>query len=87
MDRLPAKLPNSASRLIAMAVSLLGDPDAVMKHMQCSRADFVRYCESRKVPTGPELDRLITLIVREQGSFIARNRERLAARRKRTDGT
>ena len=87
MDRLPAKLPNTASRLIAMAVSLLGDADAVMKHMQCSRADFVRYCEGRKVPTWPELDRLITLIVREQGSLIARTRARLAARRKKTGAT
>lgn len=87
MDRLPSKLPNTASRLIAMAVSLVGEEDKVMKHMQCSRDAFVQYCEGRKVPTRSELDRLITLVVREQGSSIARSRALLAARRRKTGAT
>ena len=66
MDRAPPKLPNTASRLIAM---------------QCSQADFHEYSDGRKEPSWPELDKLISLIVREQGIIIARNRDVLDALR------
>jgi hypothetical protein len=85
MDRVPPKLPNTSSRLIAMAVSLLGAADQVVAEMRCSEEDFVLYCAGSKEPSWPELDRLITLIVREQGRMIAKNRELIASVRAHLD--
>jgi hypothetical protein len=68
-------------RLIAMAVSLVGETHKVADEMRCSNADFLAYCEGKKEPPWPELDRLISLIIREQGLIIARNREFLAKAR------
>ena len=82
MDRVPPKLPNTSSRLIAMAVSLVGSAARVMGEMKCSAHHFRQYCEGRTEPTLPEFERLVTLIVREQGKMIARNREMVAAIRK-----
>jgi hypothetical protein len=83
MDRAPSKLPNSASRLIAMAVSLVGSGDAVREHMRASQTDFTDYCAGQKEPGWSEFDRLIALIVREQGRMIAQNRELLSRIRQR----
>lgn len=85
MDRIPitANLPDTSSRLIAMAVSLVGEVQAVVREMKCSSADFLEYCAGRKEPPWHELDRLIQLIVREQGNLIAKNRELLAQIRER----
>jgi hypothetical protein len=83
MDRVPGELPNTASRLIAMAVSLVGEAPQVRACMKCSDADFREYCEGRREPSFPELDRLIQLIVREQGKLIAQNREFLRRIRER----
>jgi hypothetical protein len=88
MERLPGKLPNTSSRLIAMAVNLLGSSQEVMARMKCSAVEFEDYCASRKEPTWAQLDRLVTLIVDEQQAGITKNREFLrAARRKRKPGT
>jgi hypothetical protein len=59
MDRVPGRLPNTSSRLIAMAVSLVGEAQSVMLEMKCSREDFLDYCAARKEPPAEELDRLI----------------------------
>jgi hypothetical protein len=75
MERAPDKLPNTSSRLIAMAVSLVGEADQVRQAMQCSNEDFREYCAASKEPPGPEFDRLIQLIIREQGKMLAKNRE------------
>jgi hypothetical protein len=83
MDRAPPKLPNTTSRLIAMAASLVGEAEQVRAHMACSAADFLEYCAGRKEPPMPEFDRLISLIVREQGKIIAANRELIARIRAR----
>jgi hypothetical protein len=83
MDRVPCKLPNTASRLIAMAASLVGSAHEVMVIMQCSEADFREYCDGRKDLLWPELDRLITLILREQGKIVAKNRVFLAKQAER----
>jgi hypothetical protein len=77
MDRLPERPPNNASRLIAGAVSLVGDTEEVRTVMQSTPADFLDYCAGRKEPSLPELDRLISLIICEQGKIIAHNRELL----------
>jgi hypothetical protein len=84
VDRPPPKLPNTSSRLIAMAVSLVGEVQAVALEMKCSNADFLEYCAGRKEPLAEELDRLITLIVREQGRMISKNRRLLADIRAQT---
>ena len=82
MDRVPEHLPNNASRLIAAAVSLVGSADEVRAFMKSAEVDFRDYCAGQKEPSWPEFDRLITLIIREQGKIIAHNRELL---RKMTD--
>ena len=81
MDRIPGKLPNTSSRLIAMAVSLVGEAQSVMLEMKCSREDFLDYCAAQKEPQAEELDRLLKLIIREQGNMIAKNRELIATNR------
>jgi hypothetical protein len=83
MDRVRGKLPNTSSRLIAMAANLVGSRQEVMARMKCSATEFDDYCASRKEPTWAQLDRLVTLIVNEQQVRIEKNREFLrAARRK-----
>jgi hypothetical protein len=83
MDKVRGKLPNTSSRLIAMAANLVGSRHEVMARMKCSAAEFDDYCASRKEPTWAQLDRLVTLIVSEQQVRIEKNREFLrAARRK-----
>jgi hypothetical protein len=77
MDRARSNPPDTASRLIAMAVSLVGDSRKVMEQMRCSEADFQLYCAGEKEPQWSEYDRLIGLIVDEQGIIIAKNRELL----------
>jgi hypothetical protein len=78
MDRVPPKLPNNASRLISMAVSLVGEAQAVALEMKCSSVAFREYCAGRREPPAEEFDRLVTLIIREQGKLIARNRQLIA---------
>jgi hypothetical protein len=79
VDQAPPRLASTSSRLIGMAVSLVGEAQSVAHEMKCSNADFLEYCAARKEPPAQELDRLITLIIREQGRMIAKNRELLAA--------
>jgi hypothetical protein len=81
LERVPPNLPNTCSRLIAMAVSFVGEAQSVALEMKCSNADFLEYCAGQKEPTLAELDRLIGLIVREQTKLIATNRELLAKMR------
>jgi hypothetical protein len=83
MDRARSNPPNTASRLIAMAVSLVGDSRRVMEQMRCSEADFQLYCAGEREPGWSEYDRLIALIVDEQGIIIAKNRELLNKLRER----
>jgi hypothetical protein len=78
VDRVPNKLPNTSSRLIAMAISLAGSAEAVMARMHCSPTDFAEYQAGRKEPTWAELERLVELIVSEQARLIEANRERVA---------
>ena len=73
-----------ASRLIAMAVSVLGSRDEVRALLKCSASDFRKYCEGTKEPSWPEIERLVDAIAREQGAVIEKNREFLdELRRKR----
>ena len=64
-----------------MAVSLVGDAELVRKEIGCSEDDFGDYCAADKEPPWPQFDRLVQLIVREQGKLIAQNRELLARTR------
>ena len=61
-----------------MAVSLVGEAQSVALEMKCSNADFLEYSAGGKEPSPQELERLITLIIREQGRMISRNRQLLA---------
>jgi hypothetical protein len=81
LERVAPNLPNTCSRLIAMAVSLVGEAQSVALEMKCSNADFLEYCAGQKEPTMAEFDHLIGLIIREQTKLIAANRELLAKRR------
>ncbi|HEV3007666.1 MAG TPA: hypothetical protein VGX52_01380 [Burkholderiales bacterium] len=75
---MPHKLPTSTSRLIGMAVTLVGEAQSVMLQMRCSHVDFREYCFGLKEPSAEEFDRLIELIVLEQRRMIDQNRELLA---------
>jgi hypothetical protein len=83
MDRVPEKLPNTTSRLIAMAASMLGCVNEVMVVMKSAEADFIEYCAGRKEPSWPEFDRLILLIITEQRNLMAKNRQLLDVHRAR----
>lgn len=72
------RLHDLAAQLIAMAVSLVGEADAVRKAMGCSELDFEAYCAGRTAPSQSEFERLVGVIVREQGNLIAANRNLLA---------
>lgn len=61
-----------------MAVSLIGDESKVRQHTRCSDADLRLYCSGQKELPIAELDRLVSLIVHEQGMLIAKNRAYLA---------
>lgn len=61
-----------------MAVSLVGSAHEVMAYMKSSEDEFRDYCAGLKEPPFEELDRLVALIVREQGKMIAKNRDLLA---------
>ena len=69
---------NTASGLIDMAVSLMGSVEPVIKEMKSSTDNFREYRAGTKKVPPLEYDRLISLIVREQGNTIAKNRELLA---------
>jgi len=75
LERMPRKPPNAASRLIAMAVTLVGEAQSVMLEMRCSHAEFREYTLGLREPTAEELDRLLELIISEQRKMIERNRE------------
>jgi hypothetical protein len=82
-DRAQPKLPTTTSRLIAVAVSLVGEAQSVMLEMKCSHADFREYCFGLREPSAEEFDRLVELIVVEQRKMLEQNRELLAQARAR----
>ena len=77
LERMSDERPNTGARLIAMAVSLAGSVQEVQACMRSTQADFLDYCAGAKEPALDELERLITLIICEQGKIIAQNRELL----------
>ena len=83
VDRVPSQLPNCSSRLIAMAVALVGEAQSVMLEMRCSHAEFREYCLGLREPGAEEFNRLVDLIVSEQRKMIDQNRELLAQIRAR----
>jgi hypothetical protein len=87
-QRTTTKPASVTSQLIAAAVSLVGAPVEVRTHMRCTENHFLDYCAGVKEPSPVELERLITLIIREQGRIIAQNRNLLQQLRmdKKTSG-
>ena len=79
-DPIQPRPPTSASRLIAMAVSLVGEAQSVMLEMRCSHAEFREYCLGLKELPTAEYERLIELIGAEQRKLIDKNKELLAQR-------
>ena len=65
----------TSSRLIALAVSLVGDAETVRQHIKCIPTDFNDCCSGATDLTPIQLDSLISLIIHEQGLLIAKNRE------------
>jgi hypothetical protein len=78
LDRVPEGPERVASRLIALATSLIGEPSKVRDFMQCSEADFLDCCAARQAPSQAELERLVQLIIKEQSNIIAKNKELLS---------
>ena len=66
-----------------MAVSLVGDAGKVRDTMECSDADFRAFGDGTLQPDATQRDRLLALIVREQGLVIARSRELVDELRRR----
>ena len=58
-----------------MAIALLGESKPVMSHMKLSEAELLSLLHGDRELTWVELDLLTTLLVREQGSMISKNRE------------
>jgi hypothetical protein len=74
MDRAPRKPPKNDSRLIAMAVRLVGSPEIVRNVLQTSEADFRAYRAGEKNLRSYEFDRLVALIIAEQRKIVRANR-------------
>jgi hypothetical protein len=66
----------TSARLLAMAVALVGDRSKVQDHMKFSDAEMHAILAGERELTWTELDLLTTLLVREQGSMIAKNRDK-----------
>ena len=77
---------STTSRLIVMGASLLGDTERLRNELGCSPEDFRAYLESGKQMPWPELDKLINIILREQGHIIAANRDLTAKLREKREG-
>lgn len=78
VERTSANAPSTCSRLIGMAVSLVGEAQSVMLEMRCSHAEFREYCLGLREPSAEEFERLVDLIVSEQRKLIEKHRELLA---------
>jgi hypothetical protein len=74
-DPVLAKLQTTSSRLLAMAIALLGESEKVRQHMNFNQAELLALLAGDRELTWDELGLLTTLLVREQGSLIAQNRE------------
>ena len=78
MDRGPRQLKNSTSRLIALAVQLAGNADAVRSAMHATDEDFADYRGGRKEPAWVQYERLISFIIEEQSKIIEVRRAHVA---------
>jgi len=68
-------MPTTSARLLAMAMALLGERAALRDHMKFSEAELLALLSGDRELTWTELDLLTTLLVREQDSMIAKNRD------------
>jgi hypothetical protein len=88
LDRAPDSLERVTRSLILMAASLVGEPNKVREHMQCSETDFQEYCAARKTPPQPEIE-LGELVSREHAKIIEKSRGiilEIRARLEKLDG-
>ena len=74
-NHLRDQLPTTSGRLLAMAVTLVGERAAVRDHMKFSDAELRAVLSGERELTWTELDLLTTLLVREQDNMIAKNRD------------
>ena len=58
-----------------MAVALSGETSKVRDHMKFSQAELHALLAGKRELTWSELDLLTTLLVKEQGTLIAKNRD------------
>ena len=77
VDAVPdtSHLPTTSARLLAMAMALLGERAKLRDHMKFSDAELLALLSGDRELTWTELDLLTTLLVREQGSMIAKNHD------------
>ncbi len=76
-------MSNTGSRLIAMAVALVGSPERVRARMKCCEDEFLDYRAGKKEPDWVQLGRLVELIIAEHGKVIVENRAALTTMRAR----
>ena len=87
MDRVPSNLPNNASRLIAIAMSLGATTGELRRLMGCSDLEWQAYRAGHLKPTFAQLDPLIGYIVRKQKEAIERARQYVVAHGKSKPGS
>jgi hypothetical protein len=74
-DNVTSRNETSATRLIALAVSLIADPEALPRKIGCSAEEFLAYCRGTKDLEWHHFDALISLITYEQALLIAKHRQ------------
>jgi hypothetical protein len=68
-------LPTTSSRLLAMAVALVGSREKVERHMKFTDKELVDLLAGTRELTWDELDLLTNLLVDEQGHVLAQNHD------------
>ena len=66
---------STSSRLIAMAIGLVGDPETVRQRIDCTPVHFSECCAGIRELGNRELGLLIDLIIQQQKALIDKHRE------------
>ena len=74
VSELPS-LPTTSSRLLAMAVALVGSKHEVEQYMNFTVQELVDVLAGTRELTSAELDLLTVLLVNEQGHLMTQNRD------------
>lgn len=71
----PLPVPTTSSRLLAMAVVLVGSKQTLQQHLKLSMDELLSLLAGKRELTRIELDLLTTLLVTEQAHMLQQNRD------------